>query len=854
MTVKLRNAVLVSLLLFVVAFVPRFFALDQFLTADEFLWVDRSKNFLAGLTHPDYECTTVVEKWESARGLACTLRTGHPGVTTMWTGSFGFWLSWMSTNSSDTLHEYVVAASTNPLEYRLIAVARIGTVLVVSLWAIAIFWLMRRLFGGLIALTATLLIILAPFHVALSRVIHHDALSTTFMTLSVLLMFIYWGQRTGRGWLIASGVMAGLAFISKSPALYLMPYVAIVGLWFTVAHLRTSGGPVVKTLGITVLDGLLWFAVAIGMVFTVWPAMWVVPLEAIETVLFIGSKYATGGHAKGNFFMGHISNDPGPLFYPVTWLFRSSPLIAIGGILGLVGWMVYGLRRRPTADSPPQALSLEDFFRYLPLILIFIGGYYLLMTIGEKKQDRYFLPVYPWLNLIAAAGFIWILNGAFRLIQTLHARETLRLMLVRGSLIVLIVGVNGWALWRHYPYYFTYYNPLVGGPVAAQEVLTIGWGEGLDIAASFMNAQFSTQRTRVSSWYESTFAPYYYGPTISYSDHKGRALAGDFVIFYVNQRQRQFPDSVLFDYYTSRFEPIHVVNLQGIDYVWIYPSFGLDHFGPEQVYTGMAGLLGWEWLGGTEQLVPGQTTRLALFWEYLGKDPREVFYFRLEDTQGRSWAEGRTSLDNTMNPPLGEWRIGEILYEEGGITLPREMPPGQYRLRIGFYTNAPAVDKGELRFNIDSQEALVSVGHGYPDIAYSIPGNATAINWPFGDDKLTLLGAHWPDTVLPVDASEGPSTVVLELYWRVERPLSGETQMHLGLLDGRGEPVQGWFNLSLGEIFNQSEVTWQPGDIIRTEWRVFLNPDVPSGQYTFELVWADDLDQTLPFGLMQVWR
>jgi hypothetical protein len=82
----------VSLGLFLLALLPRLPDLGRFLTADEFLWVDRSRNFLAGLTDAAYRCTTVVETWEFAEGLACTLRTGHPGVTTMWTGSFGFLL------------------------------------------------------------------------------------------------------------------------------------------------------------------------------------------------------------------------------------------------------------------------------------------------------------------------------------------------------------------------------------------------------------------------------------------------------------------------------------------------------------------------------------------------------------------------------------------------------------------------------------------------------------------------------------------------------------------------------------------------------------------------------------------
>ncbi|NJO00069.1 MAG: phospholipid carrier-dependent glycosyltransferase [Anaerolineales bacterium] len=128
-----------------------------------------------------------MEQWQfMAQGLACTLRTGHPGVTTMWTGSFGFLLRWLWDGRPGSLHDYVVAVATNPVDASFIAPERLGTVLITSLWVVAVYWLARRLFGGAIAFLGAALIALDPFHVALSRVIHHDALGTTFMTLSVL--------------------------------------------------------------------------------------------------------------------------------------------------------------------------------------------------------------------------------------------------------------------------------------------------------------------------------------------------------------------------------------------------------------------------------------------------------------------------------------------------------------------------------------------------------------------------------------------------------------------------------------------------------------------------------------------
>ena len=180
--------------LFLLALAVRLPALGQFLTPDEFLWVDRSRNFLAGLLNPAYVCESPANHtgFEQAVGLACTLRTGHPGVTTMWTGSLGILLRYLGDGAPDTFFDYVLTIQTNPLDPRFIVPMRLPTVLLTSLWVAAVYWLVWRLLGDWrVAFVAGLLLALDPFHAAFSRVIHHDALSTTFITLSLLAAVIY---------------------------------------------------------------------------------------------------------------------------------------------------------------------------------------------------------------------------------------------------------------------------------------------------------------------------------------------------------------------------------------------------------------------------------------------------------------------------------------------------------------------------------------------------------------------------------------------------------------------------------------------------------------------------------------
>jgi hypothetical protein len=270
---------------------------------------------------------------------------------------------------------------------------------------------------------------------------------------------------------------------------------------------------------------------------------------------------------------------------------------------------------------------------------------------------------------------------------------------------------------------------------------------------------------------------------------------------------------------------------------------GIDHYLEDQTYTGIASLLAWQWANGDAPLIPGQPRDFELYWEYLGKRPDESFFFRLVDGQARLWAEAQSQPVAAQNPPPQQWREGEIIVERGTLTLPSAMPPGQYQLQTGFYTQAPAVTEGELLFTLPVTENLITVGHTDPSLTYQLPLSTTLIEQPLGD-SLILLGASWP--------AHAPRAIPLDLYWRVEQAIPADFELHVGLMDQAGVAQQAWFNLSLAETINPAETTWQPGDLIHTRWQLSLLPEVPAGAYHFDLVLPAPAEngqpKTLSFG------
>ena len=131
------------------------------------------------------------------------------------------------------------------------------------------------------------------------------------------------------------------------------------------------------------------------------------------------------------------------------------------------------------------------------------------------------------------------------------------------------------------PYYFTYYNPLVGGPFTAPRLVKIGWGEGLDQVGRFLQREAETQNRRVGTAYASTVAPFFEGDL---SNVTGARL--DYVVLYSKQVQSGQPSPTAIRYY-EQLGPIFSVELNGLHYADVYPgpavqpalalTPGLDH-------------------------------------------------------------------------------------------------------------------------------------------------------------------------------------------------------------------------------------------------------------------------------------
>ncbi|NJN81573.1 MAG: hypothetical protein HC802_04325, partial [Caldilineaceae bacterium] len=224
-------------------------------------------------------------------------------------------------------------------------------------------------------------------------------------------------------------------------------------------------------------------------------------------------------------------------------------------LVGLASALVLTVLRCPPSDESRVRNALFG-------LMLFALIYWLGMAVSAKQFDRYFLPAALALNVIAAIGWIGLGGAVARRFQRPVAGYALPM------LALLLIGASSL---RHFPYYLTYYNPLVGGAKTAPQTLMVGWGEGLDEAARRLNQQPDAENLRAVSWYETgPFSYFFKGETGRWSYLAPLAwLDTDFVVLYVNQWQRDIPDAKILAHF-AQHEPAHIVVEDGLELARIY--------------------------------------------------------------------------------------------------------------------------------------------------------------------------------------------------------------------------------------------------------------------------------------------
>lgn len=476
------------------------------LTTDEILWIDRAPGFIdAILSH----------QWDE------TYKVPHPGVVTMWLSG----ISIKVFNGSDFPKK--------------LSFARVPTAIVTSLSIIFIFYLIRILFNTEIALLSATLIALDPFLLAHSRLIHLDAMLTTFMLLCLLSLMVFL-KKPRTEFLVLVGILLGLAILTKLPAIFLIAFIPII-VFFSSNDTRAKSFHYIFLIS----------TIAAITFFLLWPAMWVSPIDTLSKMAFdqqSGLEVVVKNPHGSGFFWGMIDDgNHGPLFYPISFLMMTTPIT----ILFLPIFFINFLKN-----------ICKNGLNYLNRNMIILCFYVLLfiaqMALSLKAFPRYILPVFPVVDILTAIGIYCFFK------KYIH-RYFVFYLLIGGIILAQLSLIMPIA-----PYYLSYTNPIVfGGPSNAPDMILMGWGEGNDLAANYLNEKPDAKDLTVAVDYYG-FTQYFIGKTIPLDETVDFIDGVDYIVFYISALQRNWNKDA-WEYYKIK-EPEKVIELNGIDYCHIYKT------------------------------------------------------------------------------------------------------------------------------------------------------------------------------------------------------------------------------------------------------------------------------------------
>jgi 4-amino-4-deoxy-L-arabinose transferase-like glycosyltransferase len=546
---KVTLAVLLGLIALIL--IPRLIGIDAFATIDEPYWLTAGSNFYYAL---------------GQREFANTVYDYHPAVTTMWIVAAAMLLYFPQYRGlgqgyfdvyKDTLEQFLLSHDRTPLG--LLVTARVLQVLVICVLLIAVFLLLRRLLDERAAVVGVLMISFDPFFLGHSRLLNHEGMMTLFVLVAVLALTAHLFNRRSWVLLVASGVTAGLAQLTKSSSIVIVP---VAGLLFLLAGVRRRSGGSPLRITSTLVDVGVWLATLGAVYILLWPGMWVAPGRMLHEVFGNAFSYAFQGAR-----LSAVSAEPSVelqsrfldvVLYVQSMLWRTTPLVWLGLVLA-IAVLFFG--------GPEKRLVMFTVALVGALFIVLFG------VASGRNSAHYILTSYAALDVLAAVGYSEI-------IRRLSGRLLGVVLPLPGLLAGLAVIAQAVCALLFFPYYYNFYNPIMEALEPGRQNPNFGYGEGLDLAAFYLDQKPAVAESTVMAFYgRGPFSFFYNGITeplkTVYADAENvpqlqqMLRKSDYlVIYYTLQRGRNSPANVMRA--LQGVAPEKTIWLNGIEYIRIY--------------------------------------------------------------------------------------------------------------------------------------------------------------------------------------------------------------------------------------------------------------------------------------------
>lgn len=790
------------------AALPRLIWLNAFLAHDETQYWAWSHDFFWAILQGNWPGTIV-----GPGNPSITIFLSHSlvmGLKYVWA-----WLAGAQATALATWPDFQLEPALDLLVQRRLPIVLFNTLTVALAYRLS-----ERLYGHWVALTAAVLLAFDPFYLADSRTSRGEGLIASLALLATLSYLNYWVYLRRR-YLIFSGLMAGLALLTKISAVSLFLWAGLAALLLSYKRLReiqpreqiAVGASISRVsftrqqLGAGAAVWLSWSILAVGAFWLLWPAMWVAPGQALSYISGFVAEVGVSG--RENYFFDQVYTDEWLLlFYPVVFILRVTPLVCLGLVANLIYlWQTYTHRLKLTESERLQTLLTG-------LLWLFVFIYAALMTVGTLKRDWYILPIFPALDVITAIGLVWLGQQVWQRWKT--PRFTLAVAAWVGLTLILILQMA--TALPSFPYYYTYWNPLVLGDRWAADAVRIGWDLDLSAGADYLNNKPNAEKLKVATRSTRGFTQIFKGQTVRWVPEQPWIQA-DYLIVRRNHLQREKLEPYQLDYLTH-LKPDHVVNLEGVDYLWIYEGPRAQFFAGPSTLTGKVMLMGYD--VSVTEIAVGDTLPVKFYWQNQGMTPADDFFLQLVDANQYIWAE------TTAAPLPGFEQAAQTPYQivesQAGLTIPTGTPPGIYFLRSGVYNRAQQETLGTFTLAGGGDQVTVTRPISPPPAAtLTLTQSVSQEIAP----ELTLLGFD-----LPVQALFLNRPNWFTFYWQAGQALKKDYVIAVQLLDAQSREAAYWLGRPVFSGYPTTQ--WAAAEIVRDPWRLDLPADMTPGDYTLQ--------------------
>lgn len=512
-----NKKMMIRLFLFIVVvfyFLFGFYRLAKFETTDEHYWIQERI--------PQYWNAVLEGKWKK------TLINDKPGVSLAFISGFG--LLFENHPELYIKSEKHISVYNPANTERLNAIFRLPILIFNGIFSLFFFWIIKKITQNQwLALWFSILILLSPVLLGISRIINPDSLLWVFSAATIF-SFIAYLRLYEKKFIAYSSLFLGFSLLSKYIASILFPFLFILLLFHIIQNFKRWGeknnirknvlnfsiGYWLTIIGSFFIFSFLFPAVIFGKdyfqqktVITILGELkFIFPLLFSANIFILIALYLFKKDTMSIFLEKLVSMKN--IFAKFVYLILSSIFVLV-----LVNWVLgndfMGLSRVPfDARKDPifsrdlatyQKVLLEFYplvFSMSPLVVLALLFLWIKSIYGKSYFDRITFPLSLFLlayigasisnNLLATIRYsimlypLFFFLAAAGILEFLIFLPALKFKKVTASLV--IIGAGFLALWFSKPFYFEYTNALL----PKKYLITGSWGEGGYEAAQYLNS------------------------------------------------------------------------------------------------------------------------------------------------------------------------------------------------------------------------------------------------------------------------------------------------------------------------------------------------------------------------------